>query len=298
MNAPVQPPVKWRYRLLSAAAGIAVVAAIAGAGWHGYRSVLARPFQRVLFAGDLDRLAQADLDALSRSVQAAESPDLDAVREAARKVPWVRSAQVRRIYPDIVEITFEAHQAYARWNDHQLVSVRGEVFTAEGAGKLVRLRGPDGSAALLAAELPQVVAALAPLGSPVAELRLSARGAREVMLEGGLTIAMGRGDWRARADSRSPVAELRLSARGAREVMLEGGLTIAMGRGDWRARAQRFTAAWAGVAEGARASRYADLRYPNGFALRTAMALPPARTPSARPAPTAGAEPARGGKPK
>ena len=78
MNAPVQPPVKWRYRLLSAAAGIAVVAAIAGAGWHGYRSVLARPFQRVLFAGDLDRLAQADLDALSRSVQAAESPDLDA----------------------------------------------------------------------------------------------------------------------------------------------------------------------------------------------------------------------------
>jgi cell division protein FtsQ len=66
----------------------------------------------------------------------------------------------------------------------------------------------------------------------------------------------------------SPVRELRLSARGAWAVLLDNGMAIELGRGDWRARAQRFVAAWPRLPDEARATRYADLRYPNGFALR------------------------------
>ena len=51
-------------------------------------------------------------------------------------------------------------------------------------------------------------------------------------------------------------------------VLPDGGLAVELGRGDWKARAQRFAAAWPRLAEDARATRYADLRYPNGFALR------------------------------
>jgi len=239
MNTPMDNSVKLRHRIVPLVAGAVVAVAIATGGWYGYRTVLDQPFTRVIIAGDLDRLPHKDLEVLSRSVQSADRPSLEAVREAARKVPWVRDATVRRRYPDAVEITFEAHQAFARWNDQQLVSVKGEVFAAEDAAKLPRLRGPDGAAQQLVSELPQVAAALAPLGSTVTELRLSARGA-----------------W---------------------EASLENGMTVAMGRGDWRPRAQRFVAAWPAVAENARASRYADLRYPNGFALRRTAEIAPAR---------------------
>jgi cell division protein FtsQ len=220
-------------RLLAALGAALVASAIAAAGWYGYRAILAHPVKRVVFAGDLDRLPHAELDALSQAIQAAPagSVTLATVREAAKRVPWVREVAVRRVFPEAVEITFQAHEAFARWNDNQLVSPLGEVFNAEDAAKLPRLRGPEGSGAAVIAEYRALAPALAPVGAPIAELRLSARGA-----------------W---------------------QVLLESGLVLELGRADASARARRLAAAWPQVAERAAQSRYADLRYPNGFVLGT-----------------------------
>jgi cell division protein FtsQ len=66
----------------------------------------------------------------------------------------------------------------------------------------------------------------------------------------------------------SPLAELKLSPRGAWQVVLESGLVLELGRIDRVARLERFAAAWPRLALHDPAPRYADLRYPNGFALR------------------------------
>ena len=228
-------------RVLPALAALGVAALLATAGWHGYTFIAAQPLKRVVFAGDLDRLPQAELEALTQAVQSAGRSPIGAVREAAMRMPWVRDATVRRIFPDAVEITFEAHQAFARWNDTQLVSRRGEVFTATDAATLPWLRGPEGTVSLLVAELPGIAAVLAPLGSPLAQLRLTPRGA-----------------W---------------------EATLADGLVLALGRGEHRTRAERFARAWPLLSREARAARYADLRYPNGFALRTTSTPSPALPP-------------------
>jgi cell division protein FtsQ len=165
----------------------------------------------------------------------AGAPTLAGVRESARRVPWVREATVRRLYPDAVEITFAAHEALARWNDERLVSRRGEVFAAPGAGELPAFRGPEGAAPKMAAEFPAIAAALAPLGA---------------------------------------IAALRLTPRGGWEARLAGGLTLELGREDWPQRVRRFVAAWTSLPEEARATRYADLRYANGFALRRTADVP------------------------
>ena len=226
MNAPTP----LRKRLVPAIAGMAAMALLAWGAWYGFATVVSQPVKRVVFAGDLERLPRADLEALSQSIQSAPGASLESIREAARRVPWVREAAVRRLFPDAVEITFAAHQAFAHWNDGQLVSRDGVVFTARDARSLLRLRGPEGSAPEVTRAYAGVSAALAPLGSAVTEFRLSSRGA-----------------WHA---------------------TLASGLTIALGRGDWRPRAERFAAAWPRLAPEARAAEHADLRYPNGFALR------------------------------
>ena len=231
MKAAANTPAPIGRRVLAGLGAVAVIATIAAAGWYGYREILAHPVKRVVFAGEVDRLPHAELDALAQAIKAApaDSVTLATVREAAKRVPWVREATVRRLYPDAVEVRFQVHEAFARWNDNQLVSPRGEAFTAEEVANLPRLRGPEGSGAAVIAEYRALVPVLAPLESPIAELSLSPRGA-----------------W---------------------QVLLESGLVLELGRAETRARAARLAAAWAQVAPRAAQARYADLRYPNGFVL-------------------------------
>ena len=54
------------------------------------------------------------------------------------------------------------------------------------------------------------------------------------------------------------------------------------GRGDWKPRAQRLAAAWPKLSEDLRASEYADLRYPGGFAVKRVATVTPV-SPAASP---------------
>jgi cell division protein FtsQ len=221
-----------RQRILPGIAAAAVAGAIAGGAWYGYGYVVAQPIERVIFSGDLRKLAPKDLEAFAQSVRGAASTaaSLAAIREAARRVPWVREATVRRHFPDAIEVSFETHEVLARWGEGSLLSVRGDVFSAEHKGFLPVFRGPEGSGALMAAEYPRIVAALAPLASAVTELRYTPRAA-----------------W---------------------QVALESGLTLELGRGDIHPRLARFAAAWPQLDAQGASAKHADLRYANGFALR------------------------------
>jgi cell division protein FtsQ len=220
-----------RRRESPAFAAVAVIAMLATGGWYGYSALLAQPFQRVVFAGDTAKLAEADLQAFAK--RALEAGTVSAARDAAKKIPWVRDAAVRRLYPDAIEVTFATHDVLARWADAGLVDTRGDVFTAPYQEKAPRFRGPDGTAPRMAAEYAEITRAIAPLASPVAELRLSARGA-----------------W---------------------QVALESGLVLELGRGDFHPRLERFAAAWPLLASKGVETKHADLRHANGFALRAAL---------------------------
>ena len=229
-NAPPRPMGR---RTLHAGAAAGILTLLAGGAWYGYHAITTQPVERVAFAGSTARISAADLEALSRSIQAAPGRlALAEVRDAARRIPWVREASVRRTSPRSVEIHFETHEPLARWNDTALVSVRGAVFSAEHDAPLPLFRGEPAGAAAMARALPGLEQALQPLGSRIAELRLSRRGA-----------------WQA---------------------TLASGLVIELGRGDTGARIKRFVEAWPELmARGVRV-RHADLRYANGFALRKA----------------------------
>ncbi len=226
--------------VLRAGSALAALGLLGAGAWEGWDALGRRPIEAVRFSGDVARVPATDLDRLAAGLRGREAREvaLPSVREAVRRLPWVRDCAVRRVFPGTLEVAIEAHVPLARWDDSRLVSSRGEVFTAAYEGALPRFAGPEGTAAEIAATWPAVLKAAAPLGSPVAELRLSERRA-----------------WQAR---------------------LATGLVIEIGRSDVEARLSRFAAAWALVDEGARKATHADLRYPNGFALRGAT--PPERT--------------------
>lgn len=225
-------PSSLRSRVLPATAGVAMAAILAAGAWYGYGYATSQPIRHVTFLGDTGRIARADLDAFAQSVQGLQ-PDgasLAAVREAARRIAWVRDASVRRRFPDAIEVSFETHEPLARWADGGLVSARGEVFTAEHTAFLPLFKGPAGAAARMAQAYPGLARAIAPLAAAIVELHVSARGA-----------------W---------------------QVVLDSGLLLELGREDIVPRIERFVAASSKLPAGAFDGKVADLRYANGFAMR------------------------------
>jgi cell division protein FtsQ len=220
-----------RERVIPAAAATGVIAALAAAGWYGYGAVAGRPVREVVLTGDVAMLPRDVLEEFSRELRKRNvGTSLASVRENAKRIPWVRDAAVRRAWPDTIEVRFDAYRALARWNEKQLVSPTGEVFTAASDAPLPAFHGPDSAAPMMASAWPALVEALAGVGSPVTQVRVSPRGA-----------------W---------------------EATLASGLKIELGREELLARARRLAAAWPQLAARGVETLYADLRYPNGFALK------------------------------
>ena len=54
--------------------------------------------------------------------------DLNRTRAAFEKLPWVRNVNVRRRWPDRLEVAIEEHVVLARWGSSALVNTHGELF--------------------------------------------------------------------------------------------------------------------------------------------------------------------------
>lgn len=170
--------------------------------------------------------------------------DLRAARDAFEQVPWVRRAEVRRVYPASLSVELQEHDAVAYWGAESgsaMVNSQGEVFEAnvgdvEQEG-LPRLLGPRGTSAQALQMHGLLQPVFQPLGLELEELELT-----------------GRGGWRARLDSD---AVIELGGGTPQEVVL---------------RTQRFTRTLTQVAAqyGRRvdALESADLRHAGGYALR------------------------------
>ncbi len=229
-----------RQRVLPAVAAACVVALLAAGTWYGYGALASRPVKEVVLGGDVDRLPPQIVAEFARELERRTvGTSLASVRENAKRIPWVRDASVRRRYPGTIEVRFEAYRALAHWNDDRLVSPGGEIFAAESPAALPRFHGADSAAPAVVRTYPDLVRWLAPAGV---------------------------------------VTEVALTPRGTWEVALASGLHVALGRDDVQARAQRFAAAWPQLAARGIETQYADLRYPNGFALRQAALQAPVTT--------------------
>jgi len=227
-------------RLLNAAAGALTALALLVFAFAAALLVLRSPLfplREVQLRGELAHTTGAEVEQAVRGRIEGNffAVDLAQPRAALEQLPWVRRVQVRRVWPDRLEVTLEEHVALARWSDTGLVNVQGERFAGKSDVALPLLAGPAGSEGEVARRFLRFAQLLAPLGAPLEALILSPRRAWQARLGGGLTIELGR-------DAPNDPVDGRL---------------------------ERFVAVHPQtLARMQRKHEYVDLRYPNGFALR------------------------------
>ncbi len=176
--------------------------------------------------------------------------DLDRLRGALEKLPWVRSASIRRTFPDRLTVELEEHQAFARWNGSALVNRQGEVFYANSTQILPEFIGQDGTAPELVESYAQFSRQLAPLNLQVTQLTLTPRHAWQLRLSNGIVVELGREQMQQRLSTFVTVYPYSLAALPA-SVLRSG-----VGKGAVPAATKQMQV------------KYVDLRYRNGFAVR------------------------------
>ncbi len=189
--------------------------------------------REVRVVGAVDQVTRAQLEAVVRGELRGNffTLDLEAARLSFERLPWVRRVNVRRHWPDRLEVSIEEHQVLARWGQDGLVNTYGERFEAASDRVLPVFSGPEEAAADMARGYGEFSVALDRLGRQVTHLTLSPRRA-----------------WTLRLDD---------------------GMTLEVGREQVQRRLARFTTAYAAsIGRMRTAPAVVDLRYPNGFAVR------------------------------
>lgn len=221
--------------------------AAAAFGWALVAWFLTRPFfplREVVVVTPPGQVTPAQIEYAARSAVKGNffTVRLAEVRENFEKLPWVRRAEVRRRWPDKLELRLEEHQPVAYWSplgsdEVHLVNRQGEVFVAASNARLPSYAGPQGAAGYLHARYAEFSSLLEPLGVRMTRLWLSAREAWELELDNGMVILLGRDR------ERAPVAE----------------------------RLAGFVASWPAAREQVGIDiAVADVRYQRGFALTPA----------------------------
>ncbi|HYM87341.1 MAG TPA: cell division protein FtsQ/DivIB, partial [Pseudoxanthomonas sp.] len=180
---------------------------------------------------------------------------LQDAQDAVEKLPWVERAEVRKRWPDVIEIEVVEHKPFARWGKDRLLSEHGRLFPIPkgmALAALPQLGGPDSQVGEVVTLYNESRELFAPIGFKVDSLVMDRRGSWSLALSNGTEVVVGRADARPR---------LGRFARMLPQLLARNALPL-----------QR-----------------ADLRYTNGFALSWATKPATAELPSSQPSPASGA---------
>ena len=190
-------------RLLGWTLAVALVALPVVAVLNGWVGQDRWPLQTLRVHGTFERVDEGKLrETLLPYAQAGFfAVELDEARAAVSQLPWVEHAEVRKRWPDILEVTVVEHRPFARWGKDQVLSEEGKLFPAGDVDVppgLPQLDGPDGRVPDVVEFYNQTSVLMAPLGLGVRSVLLDPRGSWSMELDSGAQVVVGRNEARPR----------------------------------------------------------------------------------------------------
>ena len=102
------------------------------------------PIKKIVIAGEFKHIDKEQVDLISNQYIKSNffKINLNKIRKAFKKLPWVREVSIKRKWPDELKVVIEEHKAIARWGKIGLVNSEGEIFHAASEDKLPMFIGP------------------------------------------------------------------------------------------------------------------------------------------------------------
>ncbi len=177
---------------------VMVAGGVTAAGWATGKMIQPDilPLRSVQVDGTFTHVRPAAIRAVMASFahQGFVYVDTGAVRRKIESLPWVKSADVYRVWPDALRVSVTEQQAVARWEKGGLVNPAGELFAPDPASypaDLPLFRGPEAMQLAMVRRYREMQRILAPLHLSVARLEMDPRHAWRLALDNGVVLVLG-----------------------------------------------------------------------------------------------------------
>ncbi len=190
-------------RIVAWLLAIALVALPLVAVVNGWLGAERWPLTRLRVHGQFERVDPALVRSvvLPHATRGFFAVRLQDAQAAIEKLPWVERAEVRKRWPDVLEVMVVEHRPFARWGRDRLLSDQGRLFPIPrdlAQAELPRLAGPDSQVQDVVTLYNEARALFAPLGFQVESLAMDRRGSWSLTLDSGTQVVVGRADARPR----------------------------------------------------------------------------------------------------
>ena len=177
---------------------VMVAGVVAAVGWTAEKVVQPDilPLRSVQVDGEFVHVTPAEIRGVMMRFadQGFVYVDTEAVRKEIELLPWVKAANVYRVWPDSLRVTVTEQQAVARWEKGGLVNSGGELFApslASYPANLPLFQGPEAMQGMMMRRYGEMQRVLAPLHLSVVRLEMDPRHAWRLALNNGMVLVLG-----------------------------------------------------------------------------------------------------------
>lgn len=208
-NARRQPPttterlrgaVPAMQQVLQTLVSVAALALLLGVAYMGVEALRGLSVERIVVTGKLEHLRQeAVRDALTPDLaNGLVLMNLGQLKDKLESLPWVYRAELRRRFPDTLEVYVVEQLPIARWGDDAFLNHQARITEVTDAARwqdLPLIRGPLGSEARLMSYYQRILDQLQPLSLTPVALIEDAFGQLRARLDNGLELHLGDRDF-------------------------------------------------------------------------------------------------------
>ena len=185
------------YRLLIALFFI-LVAAFIFDNRTAINNFVNRPVASIAIGGEMNNIDRTKLESLLTSLvnQRFFEMDIDTLALNVEQIPWVSAVQIRKQWPDQIEVLVSERLPVARWGSVGLVDSDGEVFSSDGArsefSELPMLNGTGKTDRVLIEKFGTIRPIFAAQNIVIEQLSHSNTGNWSLKVAGGPEMVLGR----------------------------------------------------------------------------------------------------------
>ena len=154
--------------------------------------------ENIEIKGDLKYATKTELQSDFSSLlnQSLLSVSLSDALATVMSSEWVASAEIRKVWPNTLQVLVHEHTPLAYWGDGQVLSTSAAVITPKTVPDLplTRLYGPEDSSDIVLEQFGLVSQVLASSSLRIFSLTLEPRGAWNIVFTNGVAVKLGRSE--------------------------------------------------------------------------------------------------------